>query len=186
MTLIFDINNNLLGPRLRGNDDFRVNIFSKKLKMLHLLILSFLLPSPLLADKNPVPRFVSLKSNEINERVGPGPNYPIEWMYVKAGLPVEVIAEFDNWRKIRDKDGTEGWVHQSMLSSKRHGIVQTAETIIYASEDVNSRPLVRLEPGVLVEILKCRENWCQVRVFDFKGWIPRAFLWGIYPQENLG
>lgn len=151
--------------------------------ILSLLLLQF---SPVFADKNPLPRFVSLKSNEINERVGPGPNYPIEWMYVKAGLPVEVTAEFDNWRKIRDKDGTEGWVHQSMLSSKRHGIIQGAETLIYSAEDLNSRPLVRLEPGVLVEILKCRDNWCQIRVFEFKGWVQRCFLWGIYPKEVIG
>ena len=141
---------------------------------------------PAVAEKNLLPRFVSLKSNEINERVGPGPNYPVEWMYVKAGIPVEVTAEFDNWRKIRDKDGTEGWVHQSMLSSKRHGIIQGAETLIYSAEDTNSRPLVRLEPGVLVEILKCREDWCQVRVFEFKGWVQRSFIWGIYPKEVIG
>lgn len=138
------------------------------------------------AEKNPLPRFVSLKSNEINQRVGPGPNYPVEWMYVKAGLPVEVTAEFDNWRKIRDKDGTEGWVHLGMLSSKRHGIIQDAEALIYAAEDIKSRPLVRLEPGVLVEILKCREDWCQIRVLGFKGWIQRSFLWGIYPREIIG
>lgn len=152
------------------------------------LIFSLLLISStaLLAEKNPVPRFVSLKSNEINARVGPGPNYPIDWVYLKAGLPVEIIAEFDNWRKIRDKDGAEGWVHQSMLSSKRHGIIQVAETLIYAGESLDSQPRVRLEPGVMVEILKCRGEWCQVRIFDFKGWVQRHFLWGIYPQEVIG
>lgn len=138
------------------------------------------------ADKLPLPRFVSLKSNEINARVGPGPNYPVDWVYVKASLPVEIIAEFDNWRKIRDKEGIEGWVHQSMLSSKRYGIIQGAETLIYAAENVESQPLVRLEPGVLVEILKCRGEWCQVRIFDFKGWVQRPFVWGIYPQETIG
>src|SRR3989338_5933265 len=81
------------------------------------------------AEKNSVPRFVSLKPSEVNARVGPGPNYPIEWVYLKAGLPVEVIVEFDTWRKIRDIDRAEGWVHQSMLCSKRRGIVQASETI---------------------------------------------------------
>ena len=161
---------------------------SKKLWMAHLSILSLFLffSTALSAEKNPLPRFVSLKSNEINQRVGPGPNYPVEWTYVKARLPVEITAEFDNWRKIRDQEGTEGWVHQSMLSSKRHGIIQGAETLLYSAEDLNSHPLVRLEPGVLVEILRCRGDWCQVRIFDFKGWIQRAFLWGIYPQEVIG
>lgn len=140
----------------------------------------------LAAEKSPLPRFVSLKSNEINQRVGPGPNYPIGWIYLKAGLPVEIIAEFDNWRKIRDKDGTEGWVHQSMVCSKRHGIVQRPETLVYSEKDAKSHPLVRLEPGVIVEILKSRDDWCQVRILNFKGWVQRFSLWGVYPQEVIG
>jgi len=154
--------------------------------MMKYLSLLMFLSTTLSAEKIPVPRFVSLKSNEINQRVGPGPNYPVEWIYLKAGLPVEIIAEFDNWRKIRDMDGVEGWVHQSMVCSKRHGVIQGAETLIYSKEDLKSQPLVRLEPGVIVEILKCRNEWCQVRVFDFKGWVQRAFLWGLYPKETIG
>jgi SH3-like domain-containing protein len=129
---------------------------------------------------------VSLKSNEINQRVGPGPNYPIEWTYVKAGLPVEITAEFDNWRKIRDKDGTEGWVHQSMVCGKRHGIIQGTGTVIYAASDLKSQPIARLEPGVMVEILKCRDDWCQVRIANYKGWVQSSHLWGVYPQEVIG
>lgn len=154
--------------------------------LLSLVALVLFVSTNVCAEKNPVPRFVSLKSNEINARVGPGPNYPVEWIYVKAGLPVEVIAEFDNWRKIRDKDGAESWVHQSMVYGKRHGLIQGAETLMYAGMDLKSQPLVRLEPGVLVEILKCRGDWCQVRIFDFKGWVQRTFLWGVYPQEVMG
>jgi SH3-like domain-containing protein len=138
------------------------------------------------ADKASLPRFVSLKSNEINERVGPGADYPVAWVYVRAGLPVEITAEFDNWRKIRDQEGTEGWVHQSMLSAKRHGIICGAETTLHTSPDEQSQPLVRLAPNVMVEIVKCRGNWCQIRVNTFKGWIQRQFLWGVYPHEELG
>ena len=157
------------------------------MNQLTLCLLSFFLaPTLLLADKNPLPRFVSLKSNEINLRVGPGADYPVEWTYVKAGLPVEIIAEFDNWRKIRDQEGGEGWVHQSMVCSKRHGITQTTNTVLYAAQDVNSQPLARLEPGVMVEILKCRDGWCQIRIAAFKGWIQRIYLWGVYPQEVIG
>ena len=144
-------------PRKGGPHKFSPQ---ENLKSLFILACYLILSSPLSADKNPVPRFVSLKSNEINQRVGPGPNYPIGWTYVKAGLPIEIIAEFDNWRKIRDMDGTEGWVHQSMVSSKRHGIVQGTETLVYSAQDLNSHPLVRLEPGVMVDILKCRDDWC--------------------------
>jgi len=138
------------------------------------------------AEKNFAPRFVSLRPNEVNARVGPGPNYPIDWIYLKAGLPIEVIAEFDTWRKIRDVAGTESWVHQSMLSPKRHALIQGGEAFMYATESTKSQPLVRLQQGVVVELLKCRGDWCQVRIYDFKGWIQRAFLWGLYPQEVLG
>lgn len=150
------------------------------------LFLFLLLISPALgAERNFSPRFVSLRPNEVNARVGPGPDYPVEWVYLKAGLPVEVTAEFDTWRKIRDVKGEEGWVHQSMLHSKRHALIQGEEALMYATESTNSQPLVRLQQGVVVELLKCRDNWCQVRIYDFKGWIQRAFLWGMYPEENL-
>lgn len=152
------------------------------------IYLSFLLLSLSPAygsGKNPVPRFVSLKPNEVNSRVGPGPDYPLEWVYVKAGLPVEVLVEFDTWRKIRDSEGAEGWIHQSMLCGKRHAIVRGEETLLYKSEDIQSQPLARIEKSVIVDLLKCQAGWCQVRIDDFKGWIPRASLWGVYPDENF-
>src|SRR3990167_2889492 len=133
----------------------------------------------------PTPRFVSLKPSEVNSRVGPGPNYPIEWVYLKAGLPVEVIVEFDTWRKIRDIDKAEGWVHQSMLSSKRHAIVQNPEVLMYDAKSKQSAPLVRLQKGVVLDLLKCQDSWCQARIYDFKGWIERAALWGVYPNEII-
>jgi SH3-like domain-containing protein len=153
---------------------------------LHLICFFVLIGSAFGSEKNPVPRFVSLKSKEVNARVGPGPNYPVEWIYIKAGLPIEVIAEFDTWRKIRDIDGTESWVHQNMLSFKRYAIVQNSEILMYPQETTTSVPLVRLQKGVIVELLKCRNEWCQVSTPDFKGWVQRASLWGHYPQEWLG
>lgn len=138
------------------------------------------------AEKNPLPRFVSLRPNEVNSRVGPGPDYPVEWIYTKAGFPVEVTAEFDTWRKIRDMDKAEGWVHQSMLCSKRSAIIQGKEVLMYGKEDTKSHPLVRLQHGVVVDLLKCRGEWCQVRIYDFKGWIQRSSLWGVYPKEIIG
>lgn len=147
------------------------------------LLLSF---SLLKAEKNNLPRFVSLRSSEANVRVGPGPNYPVEWVYVKAGLPIEVVAEFDTWRKIRDSEGTEGWIHQNMLTSKRHGLIRGKEAVLYSKNDSKSQPLARLQEGVMVDFLKCQGDWCQVRTNGFKGWIQRVFLWGLYPGENLG
>lgn len=150
---------------------------------LFLLLLGF--TSGLTAEKNPVPRFVSLKSNEVNVRVGPGPDYPVEWVYLKAGFPVEIIAEFDTWRKIRDKEGTEGWVHQTMVCGKRRALVQPAEILLYSQGDEKSSPLLRLQQGVILDLLKCPGEWCQVRVGDFKGWVKRNTLWGLYPKEII-
>ncbi|OFW68205.1 MAG: hypothetical protein A2X70_05470 [Alphaproteobacteria bacterium GWC2_42_16] len=132
-----------------------------------------------------VPRFVSLKPNEVNARVGPGPNYPVEWVYLKAGLPVEVIVEFDTWRKIRDIDKAEGWVHQSMLSSKRHAIVQNPEVLMYDAKSKQSAPLVRLQKGVILGLIKCQDTWCQTQIYDFRGWVERSALWGVYPNESI-
>lgn len=137
------------------------------------------------AEKTSVPRFVSLKPNEVNARVGPGPNYPIEWVYLKAGLPVEVIVEFDTWRKIRDIDQAEGWVHQNMLCSKRRGIVREPEVLLHSERSKMSPSLVRLQKGVVLDLLKCQDNWCQVRIHEFKGWVEQVALWGVYPNEIL-
>ena len=129
------------------------------------------------------PRFASIKPNEVNVRVGPGKNYPTDWVYIRAGLPIEVIAEFDVWRKIRDVEGTEGWVHQSMLCKKRHAIIHSLETLLYKAPDSTSCPIARLQKGVFVDLLKCSQEWCQIRVEKFKGWVQRHTLWGIYPEE---
>lgn len=151
---------------------------------LHFLFFLLLISPAFGTEKSPVPRFVSLRPNEVNARVGPGPNYPVDWIYLKSGLPVEVVAEFDTWRKIRDVQGAMSWVHQSMLSPKRHALIQGGEAYMYATESTKGQPMVRLQQGVVVELLKCRGEWCQVRIYDFKGWIQRAFLWGMYPEEN--
>lgn len=151
----------------------------------HLFLFLFGIFSAVAAEKNPVPRFASLKSNEVNVRVGPGPNYPVEWIYLKAGFPVEIIAEFDTWRKIRDREGTEGWVHKTMLYSKRHALVQPSEVLLYTQPDAKSCPVIRLQQGVVVDLLKCPGEWCQVRIYDFKGWVKRDALWGLYPKEII-
>lgn len=160
---------------------------TKALRFFLYLILCLTITDCALATGKPfTPRFVSIKPNEVNVRVGPGQNYPTDWVYLKAGIPVEIIAEFDVWRKIRDIEGTEGWVHQSMLCSKRHAIVQSPEAFLYKTPDPARCPLVRLQKGVFVDLLKCSEEWCQVRIEDIKGWVQRNTLWGVYPKEPIG
>ena len=131
----------------------------------------------------PVPRFVSLKSAEVNVRAGPGERYPVKWVFVKSGLPVEIIAEWDLWRKIRDWEGQEGWVHSALLSSKRRVIVTGETRTLYRRAEETSPPVVQLEPGIVADIEDCGGEWCRVEVRNYRGWLRRQDIWGVYPDE---
>ena len=138
----------------------------------------------------PVPRFVSLKSSRVNVRVGPGEDYQIAWVFVKSGLPIEVVQEFDNWRQIRDADGETGWVFQSLLSGKRTAVVapwakQSGPRPIRASSAPDAAIAAFLEPGVRVDVKRCEGDWCRVSGTSFVGWIDRKQLWGVYPDEMI-
>jgi SH3-like domain-containing protein len=134
----------------------------------------------------PVPRFVSLRSDEVNVRTGPGVRYPIDWVFVRKAMPVEVLAEVDTWRKVRSLDGTEGWVHQSMLTGRRTAIVIGSETRrLYKRNDPTTPAIAQLEPGVIGSLLECRDAWCRLEFDGQKGWLPRDQLWGVLPSENF-
>lgn len=132
-----------------------------------------------------LPRFVSLRSEEVNLRTGPGVRYPVEWVLQRRNMPVEVLAEFENWRKIRDWQGTEGWVHQSMVSGRRYAIVTEAVRSLRRQPEPNSPAVARLEAGVVAQILECKEQWCRLDANGFKGWLPRSEFWGAYPNETV-
>lgn len=137
----------------------------------------------------PLPRFVSLKSGRVNSRIGPGVNYAVDWMYLKPGLPMEIIQEYDNWRRVRDADGAEGWINQSLLSGRRTGITapwqkgKAATISLHADPNVNSRTLAVIEPGVIGTIRSCNGEWCEMTFMDHTGWISQSQLWGAYPGE---
>lgn len=133
----------------------------------------------------PVPRFVSLGSDKINVRRGPGQQYPIVWVYVRRGLPVEVVAEYDLWRQIRDHDNTVGWVQKNLLSGKRTGLVTGGVRTLHSDPSPDSAPVALLEPGVLGEIRSCRDAWCAFRVKGYDGWLRREDLWGVFPDETV-
>src|SRR6185437_16377242 len=101
----------------------------------------------------PVPRFVTLRADVVNLRSGPGSRYPVEWVYHRKGLPVEIVAQFDQWRQIRDSQGTEGWVHQRMVTGARNVVVAGAQRILRASADKGSAPVAKLDPGVIAHLL---------------------------------
>ena len=137
----------------------------------------------------PIPRFVSLKSDRVNVRGGPTKDQDVRWVYTRAGMPVEITAEFENWRRIRDWEGAEGWVYHSLLSGKRTAVVVpklNAELVpLFESADLKSAVVARLQSGVLGTLKYCDGNWCQFVGKGFAGYIRQDRLWGAYPNEKV-
>jgi len=133
----------------------------------------------------PLPRFASLRAGEVHVRTGPGERYPIDWVFVYRNMPVEIVAEFDTWRKIRDWQGTEGWVHQSMLSGRRMVIVQGGLQPMRRAPAGDAPMVARVEPKVLGRLLECAGAWCRVQVAGFTGWMQRRQFWGVYDTEEI-
>jgi len=135
----------------------------------------------------PVPRFAALKSDNINVRTGPGTRYPISWVYKREGMPVEIIEEYDLWRKIRDVEGTTGWVHKSMLDGKRRLMIKGKEPRIMRSEPdaKKGKPILKAEAMVIAKLIECEKDWCRLQVSGRKGWIEKKYLWGVYDNEII-
>lgn len=133
----------------------------------------------------PVPRFVTLKSDEVNMRAGPGTEYPVLWQYRKEGLPLRVEAEFGVWRKVVDHDETTGWMHHSVLSLKRQALVTASSARIFASPESNAALLAVAERNALIELQSCPTQWCKVTAGEIRGWVSRTALWGLLDGEVL-
>ena len=135
----------------------------------------------------PLPRFVSLRATVVNLRTGPGVRYPVDWVYEKKYLPLEVIAEFETWRKVRDVQGTQGWIHQSMLSSRRMFIIISKMQTLRNKDDTKSTAVAKLATNVIGELKRCpgSSGWCEVSAGGYKGWLRRVDFWGVYAQEII-
>jgi SH3-like domain-containing protein len=139
----------------------------------------------------PVPRYVSLKNDRINLREGPSKEHRTSWVFQRAGLPVEITAEFETWRRIRDSEGAEGWVLHSLLSGRRTALVmpwaRNREEIIplLARADERAQLVARLSPNVLAHVKSCLGGWCRVGVGDLDGFVRQDRLWGVYPDERV-
>jgi len=134
----------------------------------------------------PIPRFVSVKSDKVFVRSGPGVRYPIKWVFKKKGYPIEVIQEFDTWRKIRDHEGEEGWIHQTLLSGKRRALVIADKGVTMSKKPLlDAKPIAFLEENVVTAVNQCVAEFCQVEISGFKGWIERKSLWGVYEAEQI-
>ena len=138
----------------------------------------------------PMPRFVSLKADEVNVRKGPGWDHAVAWVFRRAGLPVEVIAEFDVWRQVRDSEGATGWVIGSLLSGRRTVLVAPWQgkdkTIDLQGTAAKSAQIsAKLAPGVLGDVQQCDGAWCRIYAGDLSGYIGQELVWGAYPGEKI-
>lgn len=139
----------------------------------------------------PLPRFVSLKATRVNLRIGPGRDYAVAWLYTRPGVPMEVIQEYDNWRRVRDAEGTEGWVYQSLLSGERTAMAAPWKAASPENELINmrrearsnARIVARLEPGVVVNVKACDGDWCEASAEGVSGYVSQSEIWGAYPGE---
>ena len=136
-----------------------------------------------------LPRFVSLKSNDSNIRVGPSMNYPILLKYITYDFPLKVVEEYEDWRKIIDFDDNTGWIHKSLIKGERTGIILSSDyNKIKMYNTISGRMIGEIEVGSIVVIPKCKTNWCFIKIKDHKGWINKKFIWGVEKKEiyNIG
>jgi SH3-like domain-containing protein len=136
----------------------------------------------------PIPRFMSLRFDDVNLRVGPGLRYPIDWVYHRRDLPVEVIRELDDWRLVQDQDNIRGWVRAPALSPRRGFVVRTAESTLRAKPTDDSSAVALLKPGVVGHVRKCDDGqvWCEIDVGSYRGYLRRDQIYGVYPTEAVG
>jgi SH3-like domain-containing protein len=144
------------------------------------------IPDAFHVTKLPLPRFVSITTKEGYVRTGPGLRYPIKWIYKREGIPLEIILEYEVWRKIRDYDGQTGWIHQTLLSGKRTGVIMGKENInIFQKPRVDSRLAAKVQPGAIIDLDACITGWCKVKAGGYSGWAERKNIWGIYESEDF-
>ena len=183
----------------RGGFGRHFQLFFRRLAGLLVALIALSQPALAQADNPsglPLPRFATTRSEPINVRVGPGTKYEVAWTYLKSGVPVEIVQEFDTWRKIRDVDGTEGWIHQNLLAGTRAGyttpLMANGEIALRANQSDDATVRARLGPGFKVVIKQCDGSWCEVtatsqdasqRSATYSGYLHQEELWGVYPDE---
>ena len=144
--------------------------------------------TPKQKDNGSLPRFASLRDDTVNARSGPGTKYPIDWVYKQKSAPVEIIAKFEHWYRIRDWQGSESWVKEQLLTGKRHAkVITPGENNLYAKNNYKSKVIARIEDDVVGEIKKCPadNNFCLISFGNYEGWMPRQNLYGIFDGEII-
>ena len=152
-----------------------------------LIVLCFIVFSPALATNEGLltPRFVSLKKEKVYLRTGPSMDHPIDWVYRRKGLPVEITAEFKDWRRIRDPDDVVGWINVIMLVGKRSVLILEDERIFRGAPNLDADYSFRAAKGVLLNVISCNGLWCRLSHGKQKAWTLQEGLWGVYSGEVI-
>nr|WP_240652456.1 SH3 domain-containing protein [Alexandriicola marinus] len=131
----------------------------------------------------PLPRFVSLKTDEGNVRRGPSLSHRIDWVFVRRGMPLQVTAEYGHWRRVIDREGIGGWVHYALISGNRSVIVDEDMLPLLRRPDADAPVAAQLEAGVIARLDECTIDWCRIAAGGYRGWAPKTALWGVEPDE---
>lgn len=145
----------------------------------------FAIPQAAGAQDREAPYWASISASRAYMRTGPGRNFPASWLYRRAGLPIRVVEVYENWRKVEDPDGTQGWMLVNLLSSERTAIVRGETRTMHAEPSDAARVVYRVEPEVSGRIRHCREGWCELDVLGRRGFIRTVHLWGVDPTERI-
>jgi SH3-like domain-containing protein len=133
----------------------------------------------------PLPRFVSLKGSEGNARRGPGLTHRIDWVFTRAGMPLKITAEYENWRRVEDQEGAGGWVHYSLLSGVRNVLVTLDMAEFRHAPEDGATVIAQAEMGVIGRVLECTTDWCRVALDGQRGWVQKTSIWGVKPDETI-
>ena len=133
----------------------------------------------------PLPRFAALKRDRARVRRGPGTNYRVDWVFVRRGMPLEIVAEHGNWRRVRDVEGAGGWVHYALLTGRRSALVMDDMLPLRARPNGAATETARAEAGALLTAERCEGGWCRLSGEGARGWAPQDALWGVKPGETF-
>ncbi len=131
----------------------------------------------------PLPRYVSMKAAEGNVRRGPSLTHRIDWVFKRRGMPLQITAEYGNWRKVQDRDGAGGWVHYALLSGVRTVLIESEMLPVFTTPDPNSQVSAQFESGVVARLGTCNLEWCHISAGGYRGWTQKSNLWGVDPAE---
>lgn len=131
----------------------------------------------------PLPRYAALTQNEVNVRTGPGERYPIDWQFTRKNMPVQIVGEYEHWRKIRDFEGIEGWVHKAMLTGKQTVLFTKGGFVLRDEPSYNAKPVAKVEATVAGVVKKCADGWCLIDTGGYEGWAQHDYLWGLKVEQ---